>query len=134
MKSFLLMILLWLLPAAAFAGDKQPANPADYTITVHVEASYARSSSSNGLYFPYQRLKAVINGKNVELTGGTGATLSGVLALGDYKAKVVPTPHAPKVARGYVVYLTYEFLFPDGKTEQYAITGFDSANSGSPQI
>jgi hypothetical protein len=129
MKTFLLSFLLCLLPVSAVAADKQPPNPADYTMTVHVIASHTRDTYSSGLPFPYHRLIAVIDGKSVELTGGS----IGVLALGDYKAKVVPTPHAPKDAPSYQVFLTYEFLFPDGKTERYSVTGFEPSSAPSPQ-
>ncbi len=124
MKKLAFVLLFLLLPTFAHGGDKTP-NPANYTIKVHVTASYSRLYYGNGTSWRFQRLQATIDGKSVELE--TYAT--GVLPLGDYKARVIRTKGAPKPKdAGNSVYLTYEFLFPDGSVQPYDLTGYTTAN------
>ena len=115
----LIFALLLLLPTTFLYAAKPQPNPADYTITVHVVFSRSADSYAGGLYFTYQDLETVINGQHVELR----TTNSGVLALKDYQARVIPTKGVPKNANASDVYLTYEFLLPDGTTRAYDVTG-----------
>ncbi|MGD0508927.1 MAG: hypothetical protein ABSA27_14085 [Terriglobales bacterium] len=107
MKKIVLAILL-LFSASAWAGGEP--NPADYTVNVHVRSS---SIAVGGR----QDLNVVIDGKNYELlcecAPGT------LLALGDYKAKLVKDEHK----NGYDSLQVYEFLFPDKKTRQFELIG-----------
>jgi len=99
---------LLLFSALAWAGTIP--NPADYTINVHVTAS------NSYIAHPVLILNVVIGGKNYVLRGYLGGSL---LALGDYKAKLVRDEH--KVA--YESIQEYEFLFPDMKTAKFGVVG-----------
>jgi hypothetical protein len=86
------------------------ASPADYNINVHVVSSKMRFIGGGTAV---QRITVVINGKNYELQ----AVSQGVLALGDYKAKLNETRK-----NSYDIYQTYQFLMPDGKTRDFVLT------------
>jgi hypothetical protein len=108
--------VLPLLLSAYVWGASKPnptePNPADYTITVHVSACHLSFVSLTTL----QNLDVVINGKAYELQAISN---DGVLALGDYKAKLVQDVH--KTA--YESSLTYEFLFTDTKVRKFSVIG-----------
>jgi hypothetical protein len=123
MKAFALAVLFCLFPTVCLSADKKAPNPADYPITVHVVASHSRSQYALGNESIYQELKAVIDGVPVELEGND----RGVLALGDYRAKLVPAPGAAKDAPPYIVFRAYELLYPDGKTKLFYLSGFEPA-------
>lgn len=106
-KKIILAALL-LLSAHAWAGGNP--DPAQYTINVHV------SSSQIDIERGYQVLNVVINGKKYEL--GSELRISKLLALGDYKAKLVKDEHS----NTYDSFRVYEFLLPE-KTRQYAVIG-----------
>jgi len=110
--------LLLVQPTFLYAAKPQP-NPADYTITVHVVYSRSTPYGEGVNYQPLQQLETVINGQQVELQTAN----PGVLALNDYKARVMPTKGIPKNANASDVYLTYEFLLPDGTTRTYYVSG-----------
>lgn len=105
MKKIALAIVL-LASALAWAGAEP--NPAEYTVNVHVSSS---SIATGNLI-----LDVVIDGKRYELSGYAGGML---LALGDYKAKLVKDEHKTTYGSNQV----YEFLFPDKKTRQFAVVG-----------
>ena len=112
MKKIALATLLLSFTAFAWAGSNP--NPAEYTVNVHVSASRIVSEGPN---FGYQKLNVVIDGKKYELeTEGRYNTL---LALGDYKAKLVKDEHKAT----YDSYQIYEFLFPDQKTRKFIVVG-----------
>ena len=115
----LILALFLLLPTTFLYAAKPQPNPADYTITVHVVFSRSEPYGEGALYQPFQELVTVINGQQVELR----TTNAGVLALNNYKARVIPTRGVPKNANASDVYLTYEFLLPDGTTRTYDVTG-----------
>jgi hypothetical protein len=102
MKRAALFVLLFatLAPAA-------PA-PDDYSINVHVTSSYLL----NGL----QAMDVVIHSKKYQLSG---VFRVGLLAPGDYKAKLVKDEH--KTA--YQSAQEYEFLYPDNKTGKFEVVG-----------
>jgi hypothetical protein len=106
MKKVLLGLLL--MQATVLMAATKP-NPADYTVTAHVVASHSGGQ--------IQLIYAMIDGQEVELQGNS----LGVLALGDYSARLLKTDHSPNT---YDMYLTYEFLFPDGHTRPYLLIGF----------
>ena len=99
---------LFVLLLAALA----PVAPAPdvYSIDVHVISSYVPPSSVN------QYLKAIIDGKKYELEG---PQRGGLLALGDYKAKLVKDERKTS----YESVQVYELLFPDRKTRQFNVVG-----------
>jgi len=99
--------VLMLSSALAWAGTT--ANPAEYTINVHVSASYIVRERD-------QQLNVVIDGKKYELESpGVGM----LLALGDYKAKVVRDEHK----EAYDSLKVYEFMFSDQKTRKFTVVG-----------
>lgn len=106
MKKVTLAVLLLL---SAFAWSEANPKPAEYTINVHVNKSY---------YGPHgeQTLNVVIDGKKYELSAGPDGTL---LALGDYKAKLLKDEHK----RTYSIVQVYEFLFPDQRTRKFWLSG-----------
>jgi hypothetical protein len=108
MKTKLVLSLVALL-LSAYASAGAAPNPADYTISVHVTRS--RSVGLDG------RLNVVIDGKKYELQAG--AIPQGLLALGDYKAKIVRDEHK----ESYYSIREYEFLFPGNKTRRFTVVG-----------
>lgn len=96
-----------LLSALAWVGGG--SHPADYTANVHV------SSSSIDLA-GHQVLDVVIDAKKYELR--SELPIGHLLALGDYKAKLVKNDHQT----AYDSFQVYEFLFPD-KTRPYVVVG-----------
>jgi hypothetical protein len=110
MKKPCVLLLLFLMSVTALHAAKKPI-PSDYSITVHVVGSENRLLS--------QHLEAFIDGKPVELQSTMGI-YGGILALGDYQAKSVPT--GPKNHAVYDSWTIYEFYFPaDGATRQFAV-------------
>jgi hypothetical protein len=111
MKTLVTVVLI-LLSAMAWAGTEP--NPANYTINVHVTSS-CMVVDGKGIAFS-QKLGATIDGKKYELwSSGVNA----LLALGDYKAKIVRNDHRT----AYDSYQVYEFLFPDNKTRKFEVVG-----------
>lgn len=111
MKKVLIVILL-MAPMLACAEKKPAANPADYTITVHVQ-----SSQIDLLEIPARQfLDVVIEGKKYELEAWP---VSDVLPVGDYKARIFKE----KIAPNHEYSREYEFLFADGTTRKYAVVG-----------
>ena len=102
-------ITLALLLLSACAWAREAPTPSDYTINVHV------TSSSTTVEHGYQILSAVIEGKKCKLE--SELSLNRLLALGDYKAKIVKDEHKP----AYDSVKLYEFLFPDGKTRRFLL-------------
>ncbi|MGA2847292.1 MAG: hypothetical protein ABSF68_17925 [Candidatus Acidiferrales bacterium] len=100
---FVLLLVATLAPAA-------PA-PDDYSINVHVTSSYIVGGSGQGL-------DVVIHAKKYQL-GGDLARGPAILALGDYKAKLVKDEHPT----AYESRQEYEFLFPDNKTKKFVVMG-----------
>jgi len=108
----LLTVVLILLSAAAWAGTEP--NPADYSINVHVSSSRMVLEGEANAFS--QKLSVTINEKKYELRcPGVNA----LLALGDYKAKLVRNDHRT----AYDSYQVYEFLFPDNKTRKFEVVG-----------
>jgi len=114
MKKAILALLL-LAPSISWAVKPAP-NPADYTITVHVQASRLAQSHYVNLA-TVQQLTVVIDGKKYELQERYPG--NDVLRVGDYKARIAED----KTQRAYEYQRTYEFLFPDGQIRQYYVVG-----------
>jgi hypothetical protein len=95
----LALVTLLLSSALAWAGSNP--NPAQYTINVHV----TRSRIAEG--HAYQLLKVIIDGKKYEVA--CFSSPYALLALGDYKAKLVKDEHR----ESYDSLQKYEFLFPN---------------------
>lgn len=101
-------ITIVMLFLSAFAWAAGGPNPAQYTINIHVSSSCMDRQGN-------QRLSVVIDGKKYELK--TTIAVGRVLALGDYRAKLVVNR-----TTAYESYQIYEFLLPD-KTRQYEVVG-----------
>jgi hypothetical protein len=106
-KKIALAVLLFFFPHA-WAGGR-PASD-EYTINVHV-------SSSNVGPIGRQDLSVVIDGKKYELL--SEPVTDTILALGDYKAKLVKDEHETV----YDSTRAYEFLFVDKKTRKFDVIG-----------
>ena len=104
MKKIVIAILLFSALVWAGGGPK----PAEYTVNVHVSSSKMDPHDK-------QVLEVVIDGKRYELR--SELPIGRLLALGDYKAKLVTNRKAE-----YESLQFYEFLFPD-KTRQYEVVG-----------
>lgn len=104
MKKVIIAILL----VSALAWAAGGANPATYTVDVHISSS---SLDPHG----NQLLDAVIDGKKYELR--SELAIGRLLILGDYKEKLVVNHKT-----GYESLQVYEFLLPD-KTRQYEVVG-----------
>lgn len=104
MKVITLAILMF--SALAWAGS---SNPADYNVNVHVSSSRIDRAG-------HQVLDVVIESKKYELR--SELAIGQLLALGDYKAKLVKDYHPT----AYDSIQVYEFLFPD-KTRPYSVVG-----------
>jgi hypothetical protein len=107
MKKIVLAIFLFLSAHAWAAADP---NPADYTVNIHVSSSSIDNGGREGL-------NVVINRKNYELL--CECAPNSLLALGDYKAKMVKDEHKTT----YDSLQVYEFLFPDNKTRRFEVVG-----------
>jgi hypothetical protein len=107
----LTLAILLLLSTLAWAADP---NPADYTINVHVTTSRMVLEGDANAF--NQELNVIIGGKKYELRC---SSINALLALGDYKAKLVKDEHRTT----YDSYQVYEFLFPDKKTRKFDVVG-----------
>jgi hypothetical protein len=111
-----LAIAFLLLQTTFLLGASGKPNPADFPVKVHVVFSrYVLTAGFD------QQIEALIDGERVELMGPG----YGVLALGDYPARIAPKPlgRGRKITTNtYDIYKAYEFLMPDGKTRTYQVT------------
>ncbi len=110
MKKMAFVILLF--SALAWAADPDPAQ---YTVNVHVSSSRMVIEGASTSH--QQRVSAVIDGKKCELE--SDVAVNKLLALGDYKAKLVEDDHK----NAYDSSQIYEFLFPDKKTRKFWLVG-----------
>lgn len=109
MKTTFLSIL-FLFATVSLAAPK----PDDYPITVHVSSS--QQTSISGYSGTLQSLNVTISGKKYLLVSPFGP---GLLALGDYKAKLIKDEHRTT----YESNQTYRFLLPDDKTRDFRVIG-----------
>ena len=107
-----LAFVILLFSVLAWAADP---NPAEYTINVHVGSSRMVIEGTSLAH--QQRVSAVIDGKKCELE--SDVAVNQVLALGDYKAKLIQNEHK----NAYDSFQIYEFLFPDKKTRKFWLVG-----------
>lgn len=100
-------VAMLLISALAWAGGK--SRPDDYNVDVHVASSSIDRAG-------HQVLDVVIQSKKYELQ--SELPIGRLLALGDYKAKLVTDDHP----NAYDSRQVYEFQFPD-KTRPYVVVG-----------
>jgi hypothetical protein len=129
-------------PAALVAGSATPAskpadNPdvtaegsagVDFPVAVRVVTSASRVQVLQGTAGTYQVLETVIDGQPVELEAENG----GVLALGEYKARVSASVRAPNGPNSYDIYRGYDLLLPDGATRTYRVVRLGPAPGTNP--
>lgn len=116
MKKFVLVSLM-LVSTLVFAAKQPAPNPADYTIIVHVAASRMQVDV---VRCSQRFLSVVIKGKNYEVWAPTKCTdNNGILALGDYKARLVKDQHPT----AYQSHQIFEVLLPDNTTMNFNVIG-----------
>jgi hypothetical protein len=117
MKKLALAFIL--LSSTFLFGASDKPNPADFAVKVHVVSSASQQTGGDTRTFYVQVLESVIDNQPVELQGSS----QGVLALGDYPARVSAAVHAPnKHPNSYDTYQGYDLLMPDGTTRTYTVT------------
>ncbi len=116
MMKVILTILLLAPALACYAREKPDLNPADYSISVHVQSSRLNDLCAPGCIW-VQHVNVLIDGKKFELSDTSPRT--DLLRIGDYKAKVLKdeTGHSFEYQR------TYEFLMPDGELRKFVVVG-----------
>jgi hypothetical protein len=102
--------LVVMLLVATFAPAAR--TPDEYPITVHVTSAYYLGAVISHA----QGLDVIIDGRKYALRGTNDVAL---LAIGDYKAKLVKDVHKTT----YESYQEYELLFPDKKTGKFVVVG-----------
>jgi len=118
------MSKLFFLLLLAFPGALQAqTNSAGYNVTIHVTQTRVAVGFGDGTLGASslrieQRLTAKVGGSTYELTSDT-ALPKGVVALGDYKAKLVKDETKPTNE----FMKTYDLMFPDGSTRKFQVTG-----------
>jgi hypothetical protein len=120
MKQFAIFFLL--LGVTTFSAAA-PGHPDDHPITVHVSASHWSVMPGISFASSVQTLDVVIDGRKFELAASTGRNDIGkgirVLALGDYKAKLVIDTHD----NVYESCQAYELVLPDQKNRKFFVIG-----------
>jgi hypothetical protein len=114
-KVFGLFLLLFIASASA-----QSSNSA-YRLVVTVQGSSidcGTAAEEMAGCAPHMNLSVIIEGRHLELSGSKIAK-HGILALGEYKAKLVTDKHE----KPYFSEQVYELQYPDGETEKYTVTG-----------
>ena len=132
----LALVFLMLQTAFLLAAPDKP-NPADFTVTVHVVSSGSQIYCVSGLCGAYQLLETVIDNQPVELQGGLQNVVAlnvkpdkrGILALGDYPARISLSIHGPKNPNSYDIYRGYDLLMPDGTARTYTVVRLGPAPS-----
>ncbi|MHB1936317.1 MAG: hypothetical protein ACYCOR_07000 [Acidobacteriaceae bacterium] len=96
-------------------------NPAAYTVSIHVVSSQIDTAYWGGTVMLYQTLHVLIDGKKYTLRGNPirFSHTIGVLAPGEYKAKLVTDKHKGTYAYARV----YELLFPDQTMSKLTVIG-----------
>ena len=119
----LAVVLATLVASNSIFGQKPAQNPADFPISVHV--TFSRSITGSSVTNPtHQQLEAIINGQEVELSGGG----LGVLAVADYPARTAKQSYVPRKHFSYDLFNAYELLMPDGQVRKYEVIGLGAAS------
>lgn len=97
-------------------------------MTIHITSSANRWECASGSSYSYQILQTVIDGQQIELSSIAG----GVLALGDYPARVSAKITSPKGWSAYDTVKGYDFLMLDGKIRTFNIIGISTIGTPAP--
>ncbi len=116
MKTFGIFLLLFV--ASASAQSSSSAYPIAVTVQGSSVVDVCDVSQGSSLDFMYMKLSVIIEGRHLELRGNKPIR-NGILALGEYKAKLVTDKHE----KPYVSDQVYELQYPDGATERFTVTG-----------
>jgi uncharacterized FAD-dependent dehydrogenase len=124
MKKIVVVLLLVLCSTAIYGqktrleSDKNASNPANYTVKIHISASHIECGSGACDLFA----DTVLNGKKIELRGGTVSykRINMLLVPGDYAAKLINDSLNPNSAW---FGQEYKLLLPDGTTWHCYTTG-----------
>ena len=121
MKRVALLLLFGLSLTSAFAigGKKQVPNAGNFPILVHVV--YARVNTAY----------AFVDGQPVELTALSNSGV-GLLAAGDYKARILKDFQQIGKPNGFDLFLGYELVLPDNTTRQYKVIGLGAKGGTFP--
>ena len=116
-KTILALSLLFCLPLFAQSPD------AGYNLNIHVSETRIGGdcgvvTHGNSTCNSVQQLSVLVDGTKYELEGETYFP-KGIVALGDYKAKLVKDQQKPT----HEFNRTYELMFPDGSTRKFRVTG-----------
>jgi hypothetical protein len=95
------------------------SNATQYPVTVHVISSYWVIEQTSIGPRGYQKLNVTIDGRKLECKAEVPSGKPTLLAVGDYKAKLVEDIHK----RSYESMQTYEFRFADNTTRKFMVTG-----------
>jgi hypothetical protein len=106
---------------AARAADNK-ADPAQYTVAVHVSGSAYAYTIPNNSNLQFEVITATIDGKHYQLQGPTSSAKvfthgNGLLNPGDYHAKLTEDKHNTS----YESLEQFEILFPDGTTRKFNV-------------
>jgi hypothetical protein len=117
MKKSLFVILL-LVPVPGLARDKEKpsTNPADYSLTLHVESSRLYDLCAPTCVW-VQHLFIPMDGKKYELTDTVPR--HDLLRLGNYKARI----SKDEQGSSYEYDREYEILLPGGDVRRYIVIG-----------
>jgi len=122
----LLLVILLAQPIALSAA--QP-NPADFPTKIHVNSSRLRGFETNGITIYLQYLETTIDSQPIELLCNS----NGVLALGDYPARLSSKVHAPsKHPNTYDIYQGYDLLMPDKEIRTCQVVGLGPIPATNP--
>ena len=115
MKTFGIFLLLFV--ASASAQSSSSAYPIAVTVQGSSVVDVCDVSQGSSLDFLYMKLSVIIEGRHLELRGNKPAK-NGILALGEYKAKLVTDKHE----KPYLLDQVYELQYPDGATDRFTVT------------
>ena len=109
------IVLAFLLLFSMFSQAATKPNSDEYTVNIRVASSrFGVLADAPTL----QYLEAVIDGKKYFLQGDKPTRFQ-ILALGDYKGKLVKDEHPTT----YLSMQVYELLLPDNKTMKFTVVG-----------
>lgn len=115
-------VALLFVVAMAISVSAHAQKSADYAVKLHISASRigydCGVTSGNSSCKSVQQITAVVDGAKYELESETFFP-KGIVALGDYQAKLVSDEQKPTQEFNR----TYDLMFPDGSTRKFRVIG-----------